>query len=97
MAKGRGHRPGKPDGDGGEHRHYGPEPYDDPEEHREIERLRFRGSLPATPERYALAREQWYQLPGALVRPPMDPPVGQTGAGERQPEQGNSDVNWLEP
>jgi hypothetical protein len=49
--------------------------FDDPSEHRAIEERRFRGSLPATPERYAEAREQWYELPGAVVRPSMDPPV----------------------
>jgi hypothetical protein len=51
------------------------EPFDDPREHRAIEERRFGGSLPATPERYAQAREQWYELPGAVVRPSMDPPV----------------------
>ena len=51
------------------------EPFDDPREHRAIEERRFQGSLPATPERYAQAREQWYELPGAAGRPSMDPPV----------------------
>ncbi len=50
--------------------------YDDPAEHLEIERRRFAGGMPPTPEIYALAREQWHRLPGALVRPSMDPPVG---------------------
>ena len=39
--------------------------YDDPEEHHRVEKHRFAGGLPATPERYALAREQWNRLPGA--------------------------------
>jgi len=57
------------------------EPYDDPAEHLEIERRRFAGGLPATPELYALAREQWYRLPGVLVRPSMDPVVGEAAFG----------------
>ena len=61
------------------------EPYDDPREHLEIERRRFAGGLPPTPELYALAREQWYRLPGVLVRPSMDPVVGDPAAGEAQP------------
>ena len=61
------------------------EPYDDPEEHLEIERGRFRGGLPPTPELYARARQQWYRLPGSLVKPPMDPQVGDPGTGEQQP------------
>ncbi len=61
------------------------EPFDDPEEHRKIERRRFAGGLPPTPELYALAREQWYRLPGALVRPSMDPVVGDPASGEAQP------------
>lgn len=58
------------------------EPYDDPEEHLEIERDRFKGGLQPTPELYARAREQWRRLPGSLVRPPMDPPIP-----EPEPEQ----------
>jgi hypothetical protein len=50
---------------------YEREPLDDPDEHLEIERRRFIGSEPPTPERYARAREQWSRLPGALSRPPM--------------------------
>ena len=61
------------------------EPYDDPEEHLEIERRRFRGGLPPTPELYALAREQWYRLPGALVRPSMDTDAGDGASGEEHP------------
>lgn len=52
------------------------EPVDDPDEHLEIERRRFRGGLPPTPELYARAREQWKTLPGALAKPPM----GEDGA-----------------
>ena len=62
------------------------EPYDDPAEHLEIERRRFAQGLPPTPELYALAREQWYRLPGALVRPSMDPPIGPPASGEVQPQ-----------
>ena len=58
------------------------ESFDDPEEHREIERRRFYGGLPATPELYARAREQWYRLPGSLVRPPMDPVVDDRAPSE---------------
>jgi len=72
MPKARNDRPkGPPPGYDG-HEGEGREPYDDPNEHLEIERRRFRGGLPATPEMYARAREQWYRLPGSLVRPPMD-------------------------
>ena len=61
------------------------EPYDDPEEHLEIERRKFRGGLAPTPELYARARQQWYRLPGSLVKPPMDPVAGDPGTGEPQP------------
>jgi hypothetical protein len=61
------------------------EPYDDPEEHLEIERRRFAGGLPPTPELYALAREQWYRLPGVVVRPSMDPVIGDPASGEARP------------
>ena len=61
------------------------EPYDDPAEHLEIERRRFAGGLPPTPERYALAREQWYRLPGVVLRPSMDPVVGDLATDEAQP------------
>ena len=61
------------------------EPWDDPEEHHRIEQRRFEGGLPATPELYARAREQWYRLPGAVVRPSMDPVVGDPTSGEPNP------------
>ena len=61
------------------------EPYDNPKEHLEIERRRFAGGLPPTPERYALAREQWYRLPGVVLRPSMDPVVGDLATDESQP------------
>ena len=61
------------------------EPYDDPEEHLEIERRRFAGGLPPTPERYALAREQWYRLAGVLTRPSMDPVTEKPASGDAQP------------
>lgn len=57
--------------------------------HIEIEERRFRGGLTPTPELYALARQQWNQLPGAVVKSPMDetgstnPPAGsETKPGE---------------
>jgi hypothetical protein len=62
------------------------EPYDDPQEHLEIERRKFRGGLAPTLELYARARQQWYRLPGSLVKPPMDPVVGDPGTSEQQPE-----------
>jgi hypothetical protein len=64
------------------HEHRREEPYDDPAEHLEIENLRFKGGLPPTPELYARAREQWYRLPGSVVRPSMDPVIGDSGAGQ---------------
>ena len=64
---------------------HGGEPYDDPEEHLEIERRRFAGGLAATPERYALAREQWYRLPGVVLRPSMDTAPGDAAADEAPP------------
>ena len=67
----------------------GQEPYDDPKEHLEIERRKFSGGLPPTPEMYARAREQWYRLPGSLVRPPMDPVIVEPSADE-QPAPGRS-------
>jgi hypothetical protein len=84
MAKKHHHRSGESHrGDGGSEGNGNErEPYDDPEEHREIERSRFQGSLAATPERYARAREQWYRLPGSLVRPSMDPVIGEPSADE---------------
>lgn len=60
----------------------GREPHDDPGEHGEIERRRFEGSLMPTPERYAQAREQWYRLPGSLVRPSMDPVIGEPSSDD---------------
>ena len=44
--------------------------------HIEIEERRFRGGLTPTPDLYALARDQWNQLPGSVVRSPMDPGAG---------------------
>jgi hypothetical protein len=99
MAKSQNPRPrrrGSQTGDGGDREpggedrweeddeRYEREPFDDPVEHRSIEERRFEGSLPATPERYAQAREQWYELPGAVLRPSMDPPVvpGQSATTE---------------
>ena len=70
-----------------EHEREREEPYDDPEEHHRVEKHRFAGGLPATPERYALAREQWNRLPGAIVRPSMDPGVGGAAPAPQSPEQ----------
>jgi hypothetical protein len=64
--------------------HRAREPYDDPAAHLDIERRRFAGGLMPTPELYALAREQWYQLPGVFVRPSMDPIIGDPTSGEAQ-------------
>jgi hypothetical protein len=76
------------DRDNGEReRHREHEAWDDPSEHLKIERRRFAGGLPPTPELYALAREQWYRLPGAVVRPSMDPGVGASAPGPQSPEQ----------
>jgi hypothetical protein len=83
-------RPGSHRGDE-RHEHRREEPYDNPEEHREIENRRFQGGLTPTPELYARAREQWYRLPGSVIRPSMDPVVGvsdtaqQDLPGEEQP------------
>jgi hypothetical protein len=60
------------------------EEWDDPAEHLEIERRRFAGGLTPTPELYALAREQWYELPGVVVRPSMDPVIGDQASDQAQ-------------
>jgi hypothetical protein len=78
-------------GDREPERHHGDEPagddeeFDNPAEHLEIERRRFAGGLQPTPELYALAREQWYRLPGVLVRSSMDPVIGEAASGGAQP------------
>jgi hypothetical protein len=59
--------------------------WDDPEEHHRIENHRFAGGLAPTPDRYALAREQWSRLPGAVVRPSMNPAVGAPAPDAPQP------------
>jgi hypothetical protein len=71
--------------DRGHDRDHEHEPWDDPSEHLEIERRRFAGGLPPTPELYALAREQWYQLAGVLTRPSMDPVTEESPAASAQP------------
>lgn len=93
--RGRGDR-ARGDGDSGRYREHEGEPYDDPEEHLEIERRRFAGGLPPTPERYALAREQWYRLPGVVQRPSMDPAVG-TPPADEAPPAGGADQGRKEP
>ena len=60
--------------------------YDSPGEHLEIERRRFAGGVPPTPELYALAREQWYRLPGVFVRPSMDPVVSDQASDATPPD-----------
>jgi hypothetical protein len=67
----------------GRREHRREEPYDDPGVHKEIENRRFQGGLKPTPELYALAREQWYRLPGSIVRPSMDPALGDSGTGQQ--------------
>lgn len=64
------------EGNGNENEH---EPYDDPAVHREIENSRFHGGLSPTPELYSRAREQWYRLPGSVLRPSMDPVLVDSG------------------
>jgi hypothetical protein len=73
-------------GDGGDEGH-GREPFDDPGEHLEIERQRFIGGLPPTPELYALARAQWKRLPGSLVSSTTDPVAGDPDPGGQPPGQ----------
>ena len=67
---------------------YDKEPLDDPEQHLEIERRRFRGGEPPTPELYARAREQWHRLPGALAKPPMGEGVDSGGEAPKAPAPG---------
>lgn len=59
------------------------EPYDDPAVHREIENSRFQGGLSPTPELYARAREQWYRLPGSILRSSMDPVLVDSDTGQQ--------------
>jgi hypothetical protein len=91
MSKARQRHPKEPESGYGGHDGDKDE-FDDPEQHLEIERQRFRGGLPPTPELYARAREQWYRLPGTLVRPSMDPAVGDAGDGKKPPD-GQDDPN----
>jgi hypothetical protein len=82
----------------GRHEHKREEPYDDPAEHLEIENLRFKGGLPPTPELYARAREQWYRLPGSVVRPSMDPVIDDSGTGQQDlPEKKQPAKRGTEP
>jgi hypothetical protein len=92
--RGRREHERRPDRNGDDHgrEEYEDEAYDDPGEHLEIERRRFAGGLLPTPELYALAREQWYRLPGVVLRPSMDPVVGDPAANEAPPAgQANPD------
>ena len=72
------------------------EEFDNPREHLEIERRRFAGGLQPTPELYALAREQWYGLPGVFVRPSMDTVVADK-AGDAAPPAGQANLPAKEP
>jgi hypothetical protein len=65
--------------------------------HLDFEQGRFAGGLAPTPELYALAREQWYRLAGAVVRPSMDPVVGDSASGKAQlPDQPHPDGKGAE-
>jgi hypothetical protein len=62
--------------------------------HIEIEERRFRGGLTPTPELYALARNQWNQLPGSVVKSPMDPVTGNPPAvPETKPPESPAESN----
>jgi hypothetical protein len=62
--------------------------------HIEIEERRFRGGLTPSPELYALARERWNQLPGSVVRSPMDPVPGNPPAvSEAKPAESPAQSN----
>jgi hypothetical protein len=86
-----GHDRDDSDDEGGhrKHRHAGEgdgggenEENDNPGIHAMIEERRFHGGLPATPERYARALEQWNRLPGAVVRPSTDATPPDENGGE---------------
>ena len=64
----------------------------------EIEERRSRGGLPPTPELYDRAREQWNQLPGAVVKSPMDQktPANPPAEPEPKPGESNEDENQQE-
>ena len=66
--------------------------------HIEIEERRFRGGLPPTPELYAQAREQWNQLPGAVVKSAMDQtvPANPLAASENKPAESDEDEKQKE-
>jgi hypothetical protein len=87
MAKEDDDRPRESHRDHDRHEHGRNEPYDDPAEHLEIENRRFHGGLPPTPELYARAREQWYRLPGSVVRPSMDPVIGDSDTDQQDPPE----------
>jgi hypothetical protein len=87
MAKEDDDRPRESHRDHDRHEHGRNEPYDDPAEHLEIENRRFHGGLPPTPELYARAREQWYRLPGSVVRPSMDPVIRDSDTGQQDPPE----------
>jgi hypothetical protein len=102
MSKQRPHHPGGSDRDReheyGEDRGHEFENDKGNAAHIEIEERRFRGGLPPTPELYALARERWNQLPGSVVRSPMDPVAGNppadsedkpAGADEDEKQEGS--------
>lgn len=76
---------------------YDKEPFDNPDEHLEIERRRFEGGQPPTPELYARARAQWNRLPGALARPPMGEGPNDGGDDPPAPPKDEPDGNGGQP
>ncbi len=105
MAKHRSDHPDGPDhghGDdsGGHHRKF--EHDKGNASHIEIEERRFRGGRAPTPELYARARTQWNQLPGSVVRSPMDPasdnpPADPDTKPGTSPADSNDDTQEKEP
>lgn len=74
------------EGHSGGDRHREPENDKGNAAHIEIEERRFRGGLTPTPELYALAREQWNRLSGAVSKSPLDPVGGKPpGDSESKP------------
>jgi hypothetical protein len=78
---------GEPEQERHPEREHERELHDDVRAHHRIEKRRFAGGHRPTPERYALAREQWNRLPGAIVRPSMDPGAGAPTPEPQSPEQ----------
>ena len=53
--------------------------------HEEILKRRMRGGPESTPDSYAIALEEWKNLPGSIVRPPTDVTV--PPPAEEEPSQ----------